>query len=145
MLPRLSSFPIYHNPPIGTIDSFSGPYAFLSNFYAHPVKFEGDMHPTNEHAFQAAKTYGLAERERIRQAPSLASAKTLGRRVKLRLDREEVKYAITLGLVRAKFADEPLRSALLTTGSAELIEGNHWRDRTWGCTCDSSGKRVEKN
>ena len=37
-------------------DKFDGDYAFLSNFYESPCKFEGDIYPTVEHAFQAAKT-----------------------------------------------------------------------------------------
>lgn len=65
---------------MGTIDSFSGPYAFLSNFHHSPIELDGDIYPTVEHPFQAAKTGDPADRERTRTAHSLASAKHLARR-----------------------------------------------------------------
>ena len=43
------------------IDSFSGEYDFLSNFYSQEITYDGIKYPTNEHAFQAAKTLDLVE------------------------------------------------------------------------------------
>ena len=42
-------------------------------------------------------------------------------------------------LLRQKFAREPLRSQLLATGEAKLIEGNHWGDTFWG-VCRGQGE-----
>src|SRR5207247_1025063 len=39
-------------PPAG-IDSFSGPYRFLSNFWPAEVEFEGIAYPSVEHAYQS--------------------------------------------------------------------------------------------
>ena len=39
-------------------------------------------------------------------------------------------------LLRSKFSQEPLRTWLLDTDPAELVEGNYWHDQFWGnCTC----------
>jgi ribA/ribD-fused uncharacterized protein len=119
---------------LSRITAFHGPHVFLSNFAASPVVLDGETYPTVEHAFQAAKTFDPEQRQLIRDAPTPASAKRLGRSasVDLRADWEQVKFEIMRGLLQQKFADPDLRQALLATGDAELIEGNTWHDRTWG-------------
>lgn len=117
-------------PPI---TSFHGDYDFLSNFAHSPLSYEGENYPTVEHAFQAAKTFDPAERQKVREASSPGSAKRLGRRVTLRPDWEAVKYDIMLALLRQKFSLPEFHQKLLATGAADLIEGNTWGDRTWGC------------
>ena len=114
------------------IDQFRGEHAFLSNFHRHPLHWDGRTWPTAEAAFQAAKTHDARERERIRTAPSPAQAKRLGRRVDLRPDWERVKDDVMHAILQAKFAAPQLRAALVATGDAELIEGNHWGDVYWG-------------
>ena len=42
-------------------------------------------------------------------------------------------------LCRIKFSDPHLRSLLLATGDAELIEGNWWHDQFWG-VCNGVGQ-----
>lgn len=37
------------------INSFTGKYAFLSNFYPSPITIDNIQYPTVEHAFQAQK------------------------------------------------------------------------------------------
>mgnify|MGYP003560200375 CR=1 FL=1 len=73
------------------INKFDGPYAFLSNFYHSPIIYEGLEYPTVEHAFQAAKTLKMSERESIAALPTPGAAKRAGRQVSLRKDWEEVK------------------------------------------------------
>lgn len=126
------------------ITNFRGTYEFLSNFAHSPLVYEGETYPTVEHAFQAAKTFDPEERAKVRMAASPGSAKRLGRRVTLRIDWETVKYDIMLALLRQKFNDSVLCEKLLATGDAELIEGNTWGDRTWGCV-EVKGKWVGKN
>ncbi|HRY15457.1 MAG TPA: NADAR family protein [Candidatus Competibacteraceae bacterium] len=115
------------------ITSFRGEHAFLSNFQAVEIVYEGKPYPTVEHAFQAAKTLDPGERETVRLAKTPTLAKRLGRRVTLRRDWETVKVAVMRELLRLKFQQPALRERLLATGETRLIEGNKWNDRTWGC------------
>ena len=121
------------------IDSFKGEYFFLSNFYEAPVTYEGLTYPNNEAAFQAMKTLDIEERRRFTEMDP-NTAKQNGRRVKLRYDWEAVKFDIMLDICRAKFAQNgALAELLLKTGDEELVEGNTWRDTTWG-VCGGKGK-----
>jgi hypothetical protein len=122
------------------IRSFSGQYCWLSNFGLAPVMFEGVLYPTSEHAYQAAKSLSPSVRDMILAAPSPGIAKRLGRSIKLRDDWESVKLDVMTTILRDKYARHPLLAqALLATGDAELIEGNHWGDRFWG-VCDGTGE-----
>lgn len=120
------------------IDSFTGKYRFLSNFWHCNIRFEGKTYPSTEHAFQAAKTHDAAERETIRKITTPKEAKRYGRRVKLRKDWESVKLNIMEMVVEQKFKDPELRGWLLETGEAKLVEGNSWGDVFWG-QCDGVG------
>ncbi len=115
------------------INSFQGEYFFLSNFFYSPFEYDGEIYSTVEHAFQAAKTFDSEQRQSIRQADSPAQAKYLGRAVPLRPDWEQVKFDIMLALLKQKFAQTDLRQKLLNTGDSDLIEGNTWGDKVWGC------------
>ena len=122
------------------IDQFSGDYDFLSNFHPSPIEVDGVVHPTVEHAFQAAKTFDRTEKQSVGQAATPGLAKRLGRRVRLRPDWEKVKIGIMEALVRLKFTTHAdLREKLLATGDAQLIEGNTWNDRFWGM-CRGEGR-----
>jgi predicted NAD-dependent protein-ADP-ribosyltransferase YbiA (DUF1768 family) len=61
------------------INSFSGKYRFLSNFYECTVSYAQENYPSVEHAYQAAKTLDLEYRAMIRKALTPAKAKQLGR------------------------------------------------------------------
>lgn len=122
------------------IESFAGEYRFLSNFYPSPIRVDGLLYPTVEHAFQAAKTPDVGEKRKIAEARSPGRAKSLGRKVRLRKDWESVKVGIMKQLVLLKFRENPeLEELLLATGDAELVEGNTWNDRFWG-VCNGYGK-----
>ena len=114
------------------IDSFSGDYSFLSNFYRSTIIFEGMTYPSVEHAFQANKTLDLLRRNQIRNARSCGEAKRLGRSVILREDWEQIKIGLMEKLLKEKFANPNLKELLLKTGDANLIEGNDWGDNFWG-------------
>jgi hypothetical protein len=114
------------------IEAFAGAHSFLSNFYPSDLEYGGEVYPTVEHAFQAAKTFDLAERRRIRDLTNPAQAKRAGRRVALRDDWERVKVGIMEALLRQKFADPTLRAELRETAGRDLVEGNTWGDRFWG-------------
>lgn len=121
------------------IESFSGEYRFLSNFWYSDVEMDGVMWPTIEHAFQAAKTEIPSEQREILRANTPGTAKALGRAVTLRDGWDGIKLMVMANLVYKKFStDEELRAKLIATGDAELIEGNNWGDKFWG-VCDGEG------
>ena len=123
----------YGLPP-GTpfIDSFRGEHGFLSNFARTPIEFEGVVYPTVEHAFQAAKTTVLSEREKLLANASPTVAKRIGRKVTLRPGWDRIRLEVMRGLVEQKFNDPDLAAMLEATGDARLYEGNWWGDRYWG-------------
>jgi ribA/ribD-fused uncharacterized protein len=126
------------------INSFTGKYRWLSNFYPAKVVLDGETYPTVEHAFQAAKSLDPVVRSEIRKInkyePRLA--KKAGRRTALRPDWNDVKEDIMLDLVRQKFiGPDTLGHLLLETGDAILEEGNHWGDTYWG-TVDGFGRNA---
>src|ERR1700676_3498283 len=95
------------------IDSFQGPWRFLSNFFVSTVILGGVDYPTVEHAFQAAKTMSVEETLSIRKAFYPRDAKRLGRSLTLRSDWEEIKEVVMLHLLRQKFSDPLLKMQLL--------------------------------
>lgn len=108
------------------IGEFRGPWQFLSNFFIEPdgTHVEGE--------YQAMKCKYPADAQKFSRL-SPVQAKRLGRKVEIRSDWNISRLVIMRALVARKFADHPtLRSALLATGDAELIEGNYWGDQFWG-------------
>src|SRR5882672_4093266 len=118
------------------------PYGEFSNFSPHPFELKGRGWPTSEHYFQAQKFAGTEHEEAVRLArsPMLAARMGRSRERPLRLDWETVKDDIMREALRAKFTQHPqLRSLLLSTGDAELIE--HTRnDSYWADGGDGSGR-----
>lgn len=117
------------------ITSFTGPYAFLSNFSPHPVLLPGlsDIpFATAEHAFQAAKTSDPAGRAYIVCAPTPGEAKARGRRVPLSPGWDQVRRRVMMDVILAKFGGELLAARLAATAPHVLVEGNHWGDAYWG-------------
>lgn len=70
--------------------------------------------------------------ERVRNAPDAALAKKLAKSLPRRDDWDVIKNMVMHECCLVKFSSEPFRRLLLSTGEAELIEGNHWGDRYWG-------------
>lgn len=114
------------------IEKFRDNYFFLSNFYEIPVFYNGLVYQNNESAFQAQKCILSTDRIKfINLNPS--EAKTLGRKVHLRKDWENVKVDIMADIVKAKFDQNPdLKEKLLNTKDEYLVEGNTWGDKIWG-------------
>lgn len=121
------------------INSFTGQYAFLSNFF--PCNFELDelQFQNAEAAFQSQKTESGLQQRTFQYLPP-TKAKALGRKVVLREDWEQVKISIMYEVLWAKFTQNPnLARLLLNTNEEELIEGNTWGDTFWG-TVDGVGR-----
>jgi len=122
------------------ISGFFGEYRFLSNFWPATVRFEGQVYPTVEHAYQGAKCVDPTMREQIRLAKRPGKAKKLGSKVKPRADWDEVRAEVMRHLVSQKFQrHSELGDQLLATGNAELVEENSWGDTFWG-VCEGEGE-----
>lgn len=129
-----------------TIIKFEGAFKFLSNFHPAEVELDGMRFPTVEHAYQAAKTVDMVDRQRIACCGTAAAAKRMGRRVELRGNWPRVQKRTMQLLLRKKFKPgSDLAEALLATGDMELIEGNFWHDNFWGvCLCEECGARRRR-
>lgn len=124
---------------ITVIDSFSGKYRFLSNFFPCTIVYNGIQYESAEAAYQAQKSPEYAHAF-IGVSPM--TAKKLGKRVKLRSDWEQVKVKIMQEIVYEKFTqNSELKQKLLDTDRAELIEGNSWGDTFWGI-CNGKGENY---
>ena len=127
-------------PATDVISRFSGQHEYLSNFYSCQVMYEGIMYPSSEHAFQAAKTLDEAGRRFVAKAPNAGRAKKLGRKLPLREDWLEVRVQVMTDILRDKFTRNlALQRWLLSTGDAQLVEGNNWGDHVWG-VCKGRGE-----
>ena len=114
------------------IASFRNAYRYLSNFYLVQVGYEGLTYPSVEHAYQASKCKSKEDRILFLDGSS-SQVNRLGRMVCIREDWEVVKLSVMEWLLRQKFfVDSPLAKRLLSTGDAELVEGNWRHDRFWG-------------
>lgn len=121
------------------IGPFQGKYRWLSNFWSAQTEFEGDVYPTSEHAYQAAKTTDPEHRKYIAELVSPAEAKRYARRMPLRADWEEIKDRVMLSCLRSKFRNATLANKLIATGDARLVEYNTWGDQYWG-VANGSGR-----
>jgi len=121
------------------IDSFRGDFGFLSNFYEASIWVDKLQYRSVEHAYQAAKASDPSARELIRNAKRPGDAKRLGKAVQLPPDWEARKVDLMRDCLRQKFSNPLLRSLLLATGDAMLVEGNTWNDTFWG-VCRGRGE-----
>lgn len=126
------------------IEVFKDEYFFLSNFYPAEVKIFGRKWHTSEHAYQSQKSDDKIYQDKIHKAITASASKKIARQLersgKRKEDWDDIKYDIMYDVVLAKFKqNKKLRKALLATGKAKLIEGNWWKDTTWG-VCDGIGK-----
>lgn len=124
-------------------------FGFLSNFYAAPVRIDGESWPTVERYYQAQKSADPGYRRAVREAATPGRAKRLGadsagprhatqqswfRRngVLPRADWDAVKVDVMRTAVRAKFEqNHELAGRLLATAGAELVEDST-ADAFWG-------------
>lgn len=124
---------------LDVVESFSGSFAFLSNFHEYPFSWDGRVAQTVEHHYNAAKTDNLAEKSRVYDQETPGRAKREGQKVTLRDGWDDhFKTGYMESILQAKFAPETeMAQRLLHTGEALLIEGNIWHDQYWGqCTCE---------
>ena len=129
------------------VDSFTGNYRFLSNFYRTPIIYDGLTYQNAEAAFQAQKCKNREEKIKYALIENPVIAKRMGRKEKnIPENWDEISYEIMLNIVRAKFSNPQLAIKLLATGDDELIEGNLHHDNRWGkCFCDKCVLKVGSN
>lgn len=121
------------------IKQFQGINRFLSNFWPCPVRYDNNLYPSSENAYQAMKTLDIKEKEKISKMTP-GESKRYARTIPLRSDWEEIKLRIMEEIVRAKFTQNiHLAIKLANTGDQELIEGNTWNDFWWG-VCRGKGE-----
>ena len=122
------------------IDVFSGNYYWLSNFWQSPIVMGELTFPSNEHAYQAAKSKDPADWQLILNTYSPGQVKRIGRKIKIRADWEDIKLDVMTAVTAAKYDQNPaLKGHLMRTKGRELIEGNHWGDTFWG-VCKGVGQ-----
>lgn len=122
------------------INSFSGEYRYLSNFWLCQVPYQGVNYPSSEHAYQAAKSLDWTERLRISGIKTCREVKYLGQSLLLRPDWESVKVEVMREVLWNKFTENlNLLQRLIQTGDVLLVEGNTWGDTFWG-ECDGKGQ-----
>jgi ribA/ribD-fused uncharacterized protein len=123
------------------INSFSGEYNWLSNFYPSKIYLYGVEYPSVENAFQAAKTVPGLRPKFV--TCSARQAKWYGRSCSLREDWEDIKVETMRSLVDQKFwPGTPLAEKLKATGTAVLIEENTWGDTFWGVCNDKDKNQL---
>ncbi len=115
-------------------------HGYMSNFYPSKIFVFGRWWNNVEAPYQAAKTNDPDEYYSIWIAKTARDARTLGQKVKMRSDWDQVKYDVMKECVLAKFTQNcDLREQLLATGNEELIEDSPI-DRYWGCGADGTGQ-----
>ena len=140
------------------IDSFSGRWSFLSNFYPCKIEFQGITYPSNEHYYVAMKVGGDQMidgqfctmndcREMISKISTSGKVKRFGRtKIKVRKDWDDIKLKVMEYGLREKFKHENLREMLLQTGDEKLVEGNWWHDVYFGsCSCPKCGNNGQNH
>lgn len=119
-------------------------YGEFSNFAPFAIEIAGRVWPTSEHFFQAQKFAGTEHEEQIRLAETPMKAANMGRdrHRPLHPDWEQAKDDVMRQAIKAKFSQHPeLRSLLISTGTAELIE-NTKNDSYWGDGGDGTGRNM---
>jgi len=129
------------------IDSFTGEYEFLTNFYNQDSYFVYNnlRWDSAEAAFQAMKYDGNNKQKihKIFSKLTPSEAKQLGKAIQLRSDWDSVKVSIMEEILKEKFSIPDLKQLLISTNGKDLVEGNTWHDNFWGnCTCDKC-KNIE--
>lgn len=124
---------------VEVIDSFTGNYRWLSNFWEdeHPIQMWIEF-PTAEHLYNSLKTSDLSEAMWVANAATPDEAKRRGQQVTLKKDWDTSGRlpAMRQTLGAKFFQNALLRSKLLCTEDAWLVEGNTWHDQFWGdCRC----------
>lgn len=125
--------------PTSPITLFRGQYHWLSNMTPVVILYHDIAYASVEHAYMASRCLHPSDQLLVASAPDGGRAKRLAKGLPRRSDWEEIKLSVMQDLLRLKFTQDPFKTALLQTGTRELIEGNWWRDTFWG-SCFGRGE-----
>lgn len=124
------------------------PYGVFSNLYRCEVRFENQVFPTAEHAYQAGKAAKAEVRQWILSAPTPALAAMAAHGLytwDVVPNWAQIKFDRMRAVLRAKFEQHAqLRDLLLSTGQARLVEAgtvNNAVNRLWG-EVDGKGQNM---
>ena len=115
------------------------PYGAMSNLFRRPIKFEGEVFATSEHAYQAGKARKPEVKKWLMNAPSPALLAMAAHGLyywDVAPGWSRNKFDRMRQVLRAKFTQHgDLRALLLSTGDARLIETatvDNEVNRLWG-------------
>ena len=120
------------------INSFTGKYRFLSNFWNAPfTDNNGVRWRSSEQFYQAHKAMTEEDVLKVYETKTPHEAKRVGNEIQENPDFEEGKNHIMWVALQYKFVQNPdIRNKLIDTGEQTLLEGNTWHDNYWGnCSC----------
>lgn len=124
------------------------PYGAFSNLHRREIEFEGVVHPTAEHAYQAGKARRSAVRDWLLAAPSpalLAMAAHGLYHWDVAPGWSKTKFDRMHAVLKEKFSQhQDLADLLLSTGDAQLIETatvDNATNRLWG-EVNGKGKNM---
>ena len=121
------------------IESFTGEYEFLSNFYVCPVTYNGITYKSSEHAYQAAKALTKEDHDAVMNCKTPGQAKRMGAKIQIKPDWDKIKNRVMFDIVYNKFdQNKEIREKLFATCDELLVEGNYWGDCYWGI-CGGKG------
>lgn len=121
---------------------FNGKYAFLSNFYDHPIEYKGQHYKSSEYAYQAAKFDDPKIRVEITDCALPGQAKRMARKYSeyINPNWNEEKIGVMYEILSIKFSDPELEK-MLSDVDEPIVEENTWNDTFWG-VCDGKGKNM---
>ena len=114
---------------------------FLTNFYPCTIVYEGQIYPSVEHAYQAAKCNNPSDAAAIRCCLSPRKALELGRKVERKDNWKNIKVSVMKELLRNKFVSPALARQLIETKNATIMDDKPWGDTFWG-SVNGEGKNV---
>lgn len=124
------------------------PYGAFSNLFRRPIRFEGEVFPTSEHAYQAGKARKKEVKDWLMQAPSpslLAMAAHGLYYWDIAPGWSKTKFDRMKQILLEKFSQhDDLYDLLLSTGDKRLVETattDNAVNRLWG-EVDGKGKNM---
>lgn len=126
------------------IDSFKGPYRWLSNFEMCTIEFNAITYPSSEHAYMAQKTTSSMLRKQIAAALTPGAAKKLGRGVELRPNWDKIKLGFRHGINHNCSRECERKSYLERLGSKPIKHGTSVAYAHLKCRCEEC-KEYKRN
>ena len=132
--------------PTGRLDSFTGDFAFLSNFYLQPFQMGGKTYRSGEHAYQALKMTTASDHDLVRSVLHPYTAKQVARTLPIHPRWDEFRVQAMSMVLQAKFGgDRQMKGMLLATRDWTLVEGTDgWGDTFWGQTFGTGENHLGK-